>query len=161
LDEATRQTYGLLVQDKRTTTEEEEEEEEEEERGAGRGWVQQQKQRKKEKKKGQKTSTDKITSADLGWVRSWHKLESTEAGIDAKKQEAWENRGKKKREFFTKYTTCQSTSVERVSSFRKVDEMQAAVQSTSKLLPQNPILGRTLIEKKHIYIYIYMTKYND
>ncbi len=102
MDEATRQTYGLLVQDKRTTTTTEEEEEEEERvggGGAGRRWVQQQKQRKKEKKKGQKTSTDKITSADLGWVRSWHKLESTEAGIDAKKQEAWKNRKKKKRIF--------------------------------------------------------------
>jgi hypothetical protein len=63
--------------------------------------------------------------------------------------------GKKRREFFTKYTTCQSTSVERVSSFRKLDEMQAAVQSTSKLLPQNPILERTMIEKKPIYIYIH------
>jgi len=66
-----------------------------------------------------------------------------------------EKQGGKKGDFFTKYTTCQSTSVERVSSFRKLDEMQAAVQSTSKLLPQNPILERTLIEKKHVYIYIY------
>jgi hypothetical protein len=69
-------------------------------------------------------------------------------------KEAWKNR-KKKGEFFTKYTTCQSTSVERVSSFRKPDEMQAAVQSTSKLLPQNPILERTFIQKKHLYIYIH------
>jgi hypothetical protein len=118
--------------------------------------------KKEGEKKGQKTSTDKITSADLGWVRSWHKLESTEAGIDAKKTGSLEKQGEKKGDFFTKYTTCQSTSVERVSSFRKLDEMQAAVQSTSKLLPQNPILERTLIEKKTcIYIYTHMTKYHD
>ncbi len=82
MDEATRQTYGLLVQDKRTTTQKKKKNNNNNKRGGGREGVGSTTGTKKEgEKKGQKTSTDKITSADLGWVRSWHKLESTEAGI--------------------------------------------------------------------------------
>jgi hypothetical protein len=104
LDESTRQTYGLLVQDKRTTTQKKKKRKKTrgggEGEGQGGGGFNNRNKERRRRKKGQKTSTDKITSADLGWVRSWHKLESTEAGIDAKKQEAWKNRQKKKRIFY-------------------------------------------------------------
>jgi hypothetical protein len=68
LDEATRQTYGLLVQDERTTTEEEEEEEEEEGGGRGREGVGSTTETKKEgeEKRGKKQALTRSRVQILG-----------------------------------------------------------------------------------------------
>jgi hypothetical protein len=69
LDEATRQTYGLLVQDKRTTTtttEEEEEEEEEEGGGQGGGGFNNRNKERMRRKRGKKQALTRSQVQILG-----------------------------------------------------------------------------------------------